>query len=376
MDRQYRKMFDQALEQAGPEQAQVDALRSELARRCLDGEAKEVIPHMKKRTKLLRNAVIAAVAAALLTATGAAVALGERQQVALTGSGEGGIYRLDGRYYFKLDADSEPIDITGQFSDTVPYVYDPGLPADEVGNLYTYVVGGSGDDIGCITAITNEGEDVFTGFQAAWTKNWGITVCPIWWRTYCYSQEPLDTSGVMRYCRDGFTTDSSSDVLFDWVLDSLDADAGTGAVTLTVKGEERDVTVGLDGGRLYVLAVDGDEKVLVDDDPSLLPDHEPPYYWQDPEEWEKLLAYDASCVYAPCTHEVLVCRDGDQLRWAEFVYHPDGTLRYWLPFNCPSSAELGWLGEYAARHGYEMDWLVANTCEPPAQEFQQVYRLK
>ena len=372
MDR-YRKMFDQAVKQLGPERDRVDALRTELARRCPDGQEKEVVA-MKKRTKLLRSALIAAAVIALLTATGAAVALGQREQIAMvTGDREGGVYRLDGRYYFKLDTDSEPIDITGQFSDTVPYVYDPELPPDEVGNLYTYVVGGSGDDIGCITAIKSEGEDVFSGFQLVWTENQRMAGCPIWWRTYCYSQEALDTSGVMRYCRDGFNEDSWHDVLFDWALDSLDADAGTGAVTLTVKGEVRDITAELDGGRLYVLAVDGDERVLVEDDPSLLPDHEPPYYWQDPEEWEKLLAYEDSCVYAPCTHEVLVCRDGDEVRYAEFVYRPDGTLRYWMPWNCPSSAELGWLEEYAAQHGFGMDWLMDNAFEQPAQEFTQAY---
>ena len=51
MDR-YRKMFDQAVKQLGPERDRVDALRTELARRCPDGQEKEVVP-MKKRAEYI-----------------------------------------------------------------------------------------------------------------------------------------------------------------------------------------------------------------------------------------------------------------------------------------------------------------------------------
>lgn len=375
MDRQYRKMFDQALEQLGPEQTQVDALRSELARRCQDGPTKEVIP-MKKRTKLLRNAIIAAAVAALLTATGAAVALGQREQVAtVTGSNNDGVYKLDGHYYFKLDAGSEPIDITGQFSDTVPYVYDPGLPADEVGNLCQYVIGGSGDDIACVTAITHEGEDVFSGFQFAWKQGSrrNIGSCPIWWRTYCYSQEPLDIYHAMENIRDGFDNDLPvNKCYFRWALDSLTVDGQTSAVKLTVNGEERDVTAELADGGVYVLSVAGAERNTVYRDESMKPT--PPDNW--PESWTgkyddpvylqyvaDVNAYDATRIYVPNAHDILAYRDGDEVRYAEFIYRPDGTLRYWMPWNCPSTADLGWLEGYAAQHGYELDWLIRNAYE-------------
>ncbi|MDE6281577.1 MAG: hypothetical protein K2M15_07290 [Oscillospiraceae bacterium] len=68
MDR-YRGMFDQVVEQLGPGQDKVDALRGSLARRCLDGQTKEVIP-MKKHPGLLRGAVAAAACLALAVCAG------------------------------------------------------------------------------------------------------------------------------------------------------------------------------------------------------------------------------------------------------------------------------------------------------------------
>ncbi|MBD5134241.1 MAG: hypothetical protein HDT38_07215 [Clostridiales bacterium] len=375
MDR-YRKMFDQAVEQLGPGQDKVDALRGSLARRCPNGQGKEAVP-MKKRAGFLRVAVAVAAVVLLLSATAAAVALGERRQVAkIWESDETGVFLLDGRYYFKPDEDGETIDITGRFSDTVPYVYD-AAPPDESGRRVEYVIGSVGDDVHCVTACFGAGEAYPNGFQLAWSAGTSHLEegCPVWWRTYCYAFEEKAEAWHMWDQRDMFNA-ATRDVTFNWVLDDLTVDGQTGAAALTVKGETMDITRELEDGGLYVLPVDGDELIVVDDDPSLLPDHEPPYHMDDPEELAMVLAYEESLVYAPCGHEVLVCRDGDQLRWAEFVYRPDGTLRYWMPFNCPSSAELGWVEEYAGRHGYEMDWLVANAFEQPAREFQQRYRLK
>lgn len=395
MDRQYRKMFDQALKQLGPEQAQVDALRTELARRCQDGPMKEVIP-MKKRIKLLRNALIAAAAIAMLTATGAAVTLGQRQQVgAILGVMDGdnerdggytspntGVFLLDGRYYFKVTADSEPIDITGQFSDTVPYVYTREMPKDEGEGWSSqdhldYVIAGSGDRIYCVvTAYDGPGNMGFHGLTMAAVPGSSRMAqdCPIWWRTYCYDHDMAGPDSFIRDMRDGFDTSDlpSNEYYFRWALDSLTVDGQTGAVTLSVLGEERDITAGLAGGGVYLLTVAGTERNTVYRDESMEPD--PPDNWpeswtgeyDDPnliQYWAELEAWDATRIYVPNAHDILAYRDGDEVRYAEFIYRPDGTLRYWMPWNCPTAADLGWLEEYTAQHGWELDWLMTHAYE-------------
>lgn len=383
MDRQYRSIFDQVLEQVGPEQAQVDALRESLARRCLEGETKEVIP-MKKRTKLLRNAILAAAAVALLTATGAAVALGQRQQVvpilAVLDSdnerGEGwesdntGVFLLDGRYYFQVTADSEPIDITGQFSDTVPFVYRREMPADGSNHSFRsadymeYVIGRVGDGLHCVMVDYHDGR----GNGTLTIRGKGappIGDSPIWWRTYCHDNGVKDSQG-----------DSSlpvNEFYYTLALEGMTVDSQTGAVRLTVNGEERDVTAELDGSKPYVFSVAGTERTnTVYIDKSLDPgpagdwadswdgDYDDPNYVQYIAE---LNAMEDTRVCVPNAHDILVYRDGDEVRCAEFVYRPDGTLRYWLPFNCASSADLGWLEGYTAQHGYELDWLISHTHE-------------
>lgn len=392
MDRQYRKMFDQALEQLGPEQAQVDALRSELARRCQDGPTKEVIP-VKKRTKLVRNAIIAAAAAALLTATGAAVALGQQQQVVPiiavmeddNQRGRGytstntGVYLLDGRCYFKVTADSEPIDITGQFSDTVPYVYTREMPKDGSTDWATssdhldYVIAGSGDKLYCIVvSYDGPGNEGCSGSMSSALQGVGLVKgCPIWLRTYDYEhRSELDrTLNRLEISEQDLPL---GEFYFRLALDSLTVDGQTGAVTLSVLGEERDITAELAGGGVYLLTVAGTERNTIYRDESKKPD--PPGDWaetwdgdyDDPnfvQYWAEVNAWEATRIYVPNAHDILAYRDGDEVRYAEFIYRPDGTLRYWMPWNCPSSADLGWLEEYAAQHGYELDWLMTHAYE-------------
>ncbi|MBD5099496.1 MAG: hypothetical protein HDT35_08150 [Clostridiales bacterium] len=361
---QYRRMFDQAVEQLGPGQDKVEALRGTLARRCLEGQTKEVIP-MKKHTGLLRGAVIAAVVVLMLSVTAAAVAIGQRQQIAkISSSDEIGVFELDGRYYFKPTEDGELIDITGQFSDTTPYVYDPQLPPDEVGNLTEYVIGGSGDHIGCVLALYHEGEETFSSIMmVSLTGTSQGTGSPLWWRAYC--EEHAGSDGSQNFL-DGFdhpgTLPSKTDC-FQLSLDGLTVDEQTGAVILTVNGETQDITAELDGGTPYVLTVEGREHALIAwGDESLLPDAD------DPDNKAATKAYYASFVYGPNTHDILVYRDGDQVRYAEFIYRQEGTLRYWTAWNCPTAAQLSWLEEYTARHGFELDWLVGHAYEDMADD--------
>lgn len=82
---EYRGMFDQAVEQLGPGQDKVETLRGSLARRCLDGQGKEVMP-TRKRAGLLRGAVAAALCLALAgTAVAASPGLREVLAAALGG---------------------------------------------------------------------------------------------------------------------------------------------------------------------------------------------------------------------------------------------------------------------------------------------------
>lgn len=88
MDR-YHRMFDQVVEQLGPERDKVDALRESLARRCQNGQ-EEAIP-MRKRTRFLRGAAAAALCLALAgtavagTAVAASPGLRELLAAALCG---------------------------------------------------------------------------------------------------------------------------------------------------------------------------------------------------------------------------------------------------------------------------------------------------
>lgn len=385
MDRQYRRMFDQALEQLGPEQAQVEALRTQLARRCQDGPTKEVI-HMKKRTKLMRNAIIAAAVVAMLTATGAAVALGQRQQAVpiaaiLEGDHEPGkwtsestgVFLLDGRYYFQMTVDSEPIDITGQFSDTVPYVYRREMPADDSTDMFRsaeymeYVIGSVGDGFySMMIPFYEYGPNGSVGIRGDGVP--ALDESPIWWRTYCYDNGMKDRWGDS-------ALPSKEQCYYILALEGMTVDSRTGAVRLSVNGEERDVTAELDGGKPYVFSVAGTERTAVYRDDSLEPtlgdwadtwdgDYNDPNFVQY---WAEVDAWEDTTIFVANAHDILVYRDGDEVRCAEFVYRPDGTLRYWLPFNCASSANLGWLEEYAAQHGWELDWLISHVHEEGTQ---------
>lgn len=379
MDR-YRKMFDQALEQTGPDMARIQEQRTALARRFHESKQEEVIP-MKKSTKLVRNAILIAATVALLSVSAVAIAIGQRQPVAqminvLDGSetDEIGVFELDGRYYFQLTEDSEPIDITGQFSDTVPYVYTQEMPNNhdsldwaKSSERMDYVIGGSGDHIVCVLAAYYEGDTSFHGtMRCGRLRGWN---CPIWWRTYCYNCQGGTYDAYMEDYID--TLDSPvrfSDLYFKWMLDGLTVKEGTGAVTLTVNGEERNIE--LDGGKPYVLTVAGTERNTVYLDSSLRPSAPIPWDTTDPEIYDQCIAYEDSRVFAPNAHDIVVVRDGEEVRYAEFVYRPDGTLRYWMPWNCPTLDDLGWLEDYAVQHGYDMDWLVRNVYEDPTDELK------
>lgn len=327
MERDYRRMFEQALRQVQPDQAREDALRAQLARRWTERAQGEKAPG-RKRGKLLRSAVLAAAVAAALTVTVAAE-VAARQPVALLAMAEVredgciafdapenvGVFRIKDRYYLQVTEDGEPIDITGQFSETVPYVYVRELEEESSGyDCLKYVVGGCGDRIAAWIlmhdAHAQEGD-----LEGRLIYGNRAELDPIWWRTYCYENYAPGTWKSLG----GYNHKELRLVMEGWT-----ADAGAQRVTMTIKGGEVDITQQLSADEPYILPVEGEER--------------------SPTGFNR--------------HEVLAYRDGDQVRYAEFVYTPEGKLQFWMPFNCPSAAQLDWLEGYVAEHGWTLDKLM------------------
>lgn len=327
MERNYRRMFEQALEQTQPDRVREEALRAELARRWTERAQRGKAPG-RRQGKLLRNAVLAAAVVAALTVTVAAE-VAARQPVALLAMAEVredgciafdapvnvGVFRIKDRYYLQVTEDGEPIDITGQFSETVPYVYVRELDGKSSGyDCLKYVLGGSGDRIaGWILMHDPDAQEGDLEGRLIYGNR--AELDPIWWRTYCYENyAPGTWEGLGGY----------NDRELRLVMEGWTADAGAQRVTMTVKGGEVDITQELGAGGPYLLTVEGEER--------------------SPTGFNR--------------HEVLACRDGDQVRYAEFVYTPEGKLQFWMPFNCPSAAQLSWLEGYVAEHGWTLDKLM------------------
>ena len=360
MEQDYRRMFEQAVRQAQPDPARTDALRAELAQRC--AETGRRTPPGRKRGKLLRNVLVAAAVAAALTVTVAAEVIA-RQPVALVAMAEVredgciafdapvnvGVYRIKDRYYLQVTEDGEPIDITGQFSETVPYVYVRELDGKSSGyDCLKYVLGGSGDRIAA-WILMHDPEAQEGDLECRLIYGNRVELDPIWWRTYCYENY---APGTWR------SLGGYNDRELRLVMEGWTADAGAQRVTITVKGEEVDITQQLSAGELYILPVEGEERSLIGRDETLIAGCPTPWDMSDPEVAAKVRAYEDSAVYGYNRHEVLACRDGDQVRYAEFVYTPEGRLQFWMPFNCPSAAQLDWLEGYVTQHGWTLDKLM------------------
>lgn len=362
----YRKMFDQVLKQAGPDEA---ALQEKLAQNWEDQTGTEpAVPKRRKQT--LRRAILAAAVISLLCVTVVAAAVNwNRKTIVLSvtpyeyglaydsrNKAAGGVFEERGRYYLQLETEDEPIDITGQFSDTVPYVYTRYFPEsaenEQIPSRIDYVIGGSGENIRHVIVdydFEEDGENSGLGGMVSYD----VKHCPVWWRKY------LDDRHALGRYSDGYETlrqtfaNEVSQQGFHWVNSGAAVDEA-GKVILTVKGETLDITGELENGQVYLLTVKGEENVIVSYDKSRTKSDTWEWSYDD---------YEDTFVWGSYDHTVLVCRDGEEIRWAEFIYRPDGSLRYWLPWNCPTAGELDWLEPYATQHGFELDWLIQHAYE-------------
>ena len=179
MKKLYQKTFEQALAQTYAPPEQVEAQRSALASRCSQPKS-EVTAMTAKPRRPIRILITAAVVAAALTA-GALAASGVLSRIPLLTGGamERGVnpdgtgyssvsvstdqesYPVearDGKIWFTTET-GEELDITGQFSETEPYVYSY---TDADGINHDLVVGGTAEDFGCFEFVYDS-ENNFTG---------------------------------------------------------------------------------------------------------------------------------------------------------------------------------------------------------------------
>lgn len=361
MERKYSNMFGQVLRQVEPEETQ---LRAELAEAW---EEQAERPSKKGKERVLRRAILIAAVVSLLCVTVVAAAVINRSQktmvlsvsayeygLAYNTNKNQGVFEEGGRYYLQLEG--EPLDITGKFSDTVPYIYTRYFPESKensrIPHHVDYVIGGSGDNIRCVIVdFCADEPDAMVGSMAYKMKG-----CPIWWRTYLYDQ---NIAGGERW--DGYESlrktfaNHISQQEFRWVVDGGEIESQTGRALLTVKGETLDITDKVADRAVCLLTAKGEENIVASYDKSRTTSDS----WLH---WDSNL-YADSFVMGTYDHTVLAFRDGDQLRWAEFIYRPDGSLRYWMPWNCPTADELDWLTDYASAHGFELDWLIQHAYE-------------
>lgn len=371
MEKRYQNIFDQALEQVEPSEGEVAQMRQTLAAKWEARQGKKAGP--LRDHKLARVALIAAAVMLVFTTMGAAALINANRRTVIVSVRPGeyglaynseeelGVFEQNGRYYLQTNAADAPIDITGQFSDTSPYVYSYYFPESE-GNTYLpyrvdYVIGRTGDQVHCVLVSLEKVGD-YTFMNGTVTSNGpglpGITDSPVWWRAYAYEHQ-----GHYAYL-DGWDVNTGNFADSVWmqpfflVTRGLAVDEESGAVELhLVRGDTLDITDALKDG-VYRLSVKGGENVILSYDESLWLG----YRWEFSTE-----DYADTFVYGPYDHTVLACRDGDEVRWAEFIYRPDGSLRYWMPWNCPTADDLNWLKDYAAEQGLEMDWLLTHVSE-------------
>lgn len=372
MEKRYQNIFDQALGQVEPSEGEVAQMRQTLAAKWEAQQGKKSDP--RRNHKLARVALIAA-AVMLVSATMAAAAVlinaNRRNVIVHMRPAEFNMYYLrdeeltvfeeDGHYYLQTNTADALIDFTGQFSDTSPYVYSYYFPKSE-DNSYVpyridYVIGRTGDHVQCVVIPLEKGGD-YTFMNGTVTPDGpglpAVTDSPVWWRTYAYEHQ-----GHYAYL-DGWDVNTANFADSVWmqpfflVTGGLTVDEESGAVELhLVKGETLDITDALKDG-VYRLSVKGGENVILSYDESL---------WLG-SGWEfSTEDYADTFVYGPYDHTVLAYRDGDEVRWAEFIYRPDGSLRYWMPWNCPTADDLNWLKDYAAEQGLEMNWLLTHVSE-------------
>ena len=267
MKKLYQKTFEQALAQTYAPPEQVEAQRSALASRCSKPKS-EVTAMTAKPRRPIRILVTAAVVAAALTA-GALAASGVLSRIPLLtggqievsyGTGEDGssygriskstgeencpVEIQDGVVWFTTET-GEELDITGQFSETEPYVYSY---TDSVGARHDVVVGGTPENYGYFEYAYSEDGSFGGGAGVYPDGDYSALHPPVWLSAYRQANGLPAPSGG-----EPVEQDSSSGLI--WLDPQLAVEDGK--VLLTVGGETTDITGRFSESEAYVYTVEG-----------------------------------------------------------------------------------------------------------------------
>ncbi|HJC41691.1 MAG TPA: hypothetical protein H9701_09110 [Candidatus Intestinimonas pullistercoris] len=276
MKQLYHKTFDQVLVQQGPRPEQVERQRASLTSRCAPSEREATT--MKQTTKRPARTLLAAAAAAAVLTISALAASGVLWRVPLFTGGwmESGtdpdgtgyasisgstsqekdpVSVREGRVWFTTDTGAE-VDITGQFSETEPYVY---TYTDGSGLTHDIVVGGTPEDHGCFEFLYDAQGDAI-GASGSYPVSWEGWADPTWLTAYQASRG-LRTPG-------GGAESSSSQPV--WLGETLSVEDGR--TLLTVGGETWDITGQFSETQAYVRSIPGtdglDHVLLVGETPE------------------------------------------------------------------------------------------------------------
>ena len=267
MKKLYQKTFEQALAQTYAPPEQVEAQRSALASRCSQPKS-EVTAMTTKPRRPIRILVTAAVVAAALTA-GALAASGVLSRIPLLtggqievsygtrpdGSGYADISRStdvencpievrDGVVWFTTET-GEEVDITGQFSETEPYVYSY---TDSVGARHDVVVGGTPENYGYFEYAYSEDGSFGGGAGVYPDGDYSALHPPVWLAAYRQANGLPSPSGD-----EPVEEDAGGELI--WLDPQLAVEDGK--VLLTVDGETTDVTGRFSESEAYVYTVEG-----------------------------------------------------------------------------------------------------------------------
>ena len=271
MKKLYQKTFEQALAQTYAPPEQVEAQRSALASRCSKPKS-EVTAMTAKPRRPIRILITAAVVAAALTAgalaasgvlsritfhTGATIEYGVNEDgteySTVSGTSLDESYPVEvrnDRAWFTTET-GEELDITGQFSETEPYVYSY---VDEGGLTHDIVVGGTLESFGLFEYLYDEGGGytASTGYLPPESPAY-----PAWRAAYEAEHGIPAPSGG-----EPVEQDSSSGLI--WLDPQLAVEDGK--VLLTVDGETTDITGRFSEREAYVRTdegVDGSTHVIL-----------------------------------------------------------------------------------------------------------------
>lgn len=271
MKKLYQKTFEQALAQTYAPPEQVEAQRSALASRCSQPKS-EVTAMTTKPRRPIRILITAAVVAAALTAgalaasgvlsritfhTGATIEYGVNEDgteySTVSGTSLDESYPVEvrnDRAWFTTET-GEELDITGQFSETEPYVYSY---VDEGGLTHDIVVGGTLESFGLFEYLYDEGGGytASTGYLPPESPAY-----PAWRAAYEAEHGIPAPSGG-----EPVEQDSSGGLI--WLDPQLAVEDGK--VLLTVGGETTDITGRFSESEAYVRTdegVDGSTHVIL-----------------------------------------------------------------------------------------------------------------